>query len=108
MVDRIYTFLGLAAKAGRLLSGDESCEWALKSGKAYLVIISEDASDNTRKKFKDMCGKRDVEMRYYGEKEQLGRYTGKSIRSAIAVTERGFAERLVEMIDNRGIEHGGV
>ncbi len=108
MVERIYSFLGLAAKAGKLLSGEESCERALKSGKVYLVIVSEDASDNTKKKFRDMCNYRDIEIRYYGEKDLLGSYTGKRVRSVIAVTEIGFARHLKEMIDNRGIEHGGV
>ena len=108
MVERIYSFLGLATKAGKLLSGDETCERALKAGKAYLVIVSEDASDNTKKKFKDMCSYRNIEIRYFGEKELLGRYTGKKIRSVIAVAERGFAGHLKDMIDNCGIEHGGV
>lgn len=108
MVERIYSFLGLATKAGKLLSGDETCERALKSGKVYLVIVSEDAADNTKKKFTDMCNYRSVEIRRFGEKELLGRFTGKKIRSVIAIAERGFAGHLKEMIDSCGIEHGGV
>lgn len=108
MFDGIYSFLGLATKAGKLLSGDETCERALKSGKVYLVIVSEDASDNTKKKFKDMCSYRDIDIRCFGEKELLGRFTGKTVRSVIAVTGRSFAEHLKDMMDNRGIEHGGV
>lgn len=108
MVERIYSFLGLATKAGKLLTGEETCERALKAGKVYLVIVSEDASDNTKKKFTDMCSYRDIEIRYFGEKELLGRFTGKKVRSVIAVAERGFAGHLKEMIDNRGKEHGGV
>jgi ribosomal protein L7Ae-like RNA K-turn-binding protein len=108
MVERIYSFLGLATKAGKLLSGEETCERALKSGKVYLVIVSDDASDNTKKKFRDMCSYRGIEIRTFGEKELLGRFTGKNVRSVVAITERGFAGHLREMIDNRGIEHGGV
>jgi ribosomal protein L7Ae-like RNA K-turn-binding protein len=108
MADRIYSFMGLAAKAGKLLTGDETCERALKTGKVYLVIVSEDASDNTKKKFKDMCSYRDIEFREFGLKEQLGRFTGKSVRSVVAIKDTNFAGHLLEMIDNRGIEHGGV
>ncbi len=108
MADRIYSFMGLAAKAGKLLSGDETCERAIKSGKVHLVIVSEDASDNTKKKFRDMCSYRSIELREFGEKELLGRFSGKSIRSVIAIMETNFAGHLMEMIDNRGIEHGGV
>ena len=108
MADRIYSFMGLAAKAGRLLSGDETCERALKTGKVHLVIVSEDASDNTKKKFKDMCSYRNIELREFGEKELLGKFSGKSTRSVIAIMETNFAGHLMEMIDNRGIKHGGV
>jgi ribosomal protein L7Ae-like RNA K-turn-binding protein len=108
MVDRVYSFLGLATKAGRVVSGEETCERNLKSGKVFLVIVSADASDNTKKKFSDMCKYRNIEIRYFGEKILLGRCIGKDIRSIIAVTDRGFAGRLVELIGSIGIEHGGV
>lgn len=108
MDERIYSFLGLATKAGKLISGDETTERALKSGKVYLVIIAEDASDNTKKKFKDMCSYREIEILYFGEKEKLGKYTGKKIRSVVAIIDRGFAGNLTKMIVNRGIELGGV
>lgn len=71
MVDRIYSFLGLATKAGKELSGEETCERALKSGKVYLVIVSADASDNTKKKFNDMCSYRSVQIRFFGSKDML-------------------------------------
>lgn len=108
MYERIYSFLGLATKAGKLISGEESTERALKSGKVYLVIVAEDASDNTKKKFKDKCSYRDIEILFFGEKELLGKFTGKKIRSVVAIIDRGFAGHLTEMIVNRGIEHGGV
>jgi Ribosomal protein HS6-type (S12/L30/L7a) len=108
MIDRVYSFLGLAVKAGKVVSGEETCERTLKTGKVFLVIVSADASDNTKKKFSDMCKYREVEIRYFGEKVLLGRCIGKDIRSVVAVVDRGFAGRLVEMIGSIGIEHGGV
>ena len=47
--------LGLAQRAGKLVSGDETCEITIKSNKCCLVIVSLDASEKTKKKFKDMC-----------------------------------------------------
>ncbi len=78
MDERIYSFLGLATKAGKLISGDETCERAMNAGKAYLVIVSDDASDNTKKKFRDMCSYRELKIRTFGEKELLGKFTGKT------------------------------
>ena len=108
MVDRIYSFLSLATKAGKVVSGEETCERSLKSGKVFLVIVAVDASDNTKKKFSDMCKYRSIDIRYFGEKKLLGRYVGKDMRSMVAVIDRGFAGRLRELIDSIGIEHGGV
>ncbi len=108
MVERIYSFLGLATKAGKLLSGEETCERAIKAGRVYLVIVSEDASNNTKKKFSNMCSFRNTDLRCFGVKSEIGRHTGKNIRSVVVITEKNFAEHLKEMIDNRGKEHGGV
>ena len=54
--DRVLSMLGLAARSRNVVSGGFATEEAVKSGKAYLVIIAEDASDNTRKKYSNMCG----------------------------------------------------
>lgn len=107
MDNKIYTFLGLATKAGKVASGDETCERAVKSKKAYLIIVAENASDNTKKKFSDMCNYRSIPLKIFGEKELLGRYTGKEIRSVIAILESGFATRLTELMDGSKNELGG-
>ena len=51
--DKIYSFLGLATRAGKIVSGDDSTLLELKRGNVKLVIVAEDASDNTKKLFKD-------------------------------------------------------
>ena len=45
----IYSFLGLCMKAGKVTSGETGTLQNIQSGKAKLVIVSLDASDNTRK-----------------------------------------------------------
>ena len=46
--------IGIAAKSGNVVSGEFSTEKAVKTGKAWLVLVSEEASDNTVKKFNNM------------------------------------------------------
>ncbi len=96
--DRILSMLGLAEKAGRIASGEFSAEKAVKSHKAYLVIVASDASDNTKKMFQNMCSYHRVPCFIYGTKEELGHYIGKQYRASVAVTEEGFAKSLVSKL----------
>lgn len=96
--DRILSMLGLAAKAGRIASGEFSTEQAVKSKKAFLVIVSEEASANTQKMFRNMCSFYQVPMYLYASKEVLGHAIGKQFRASLAVLEEGFAKSLEEKL----------
>lgn len=52
--DKVLSMLGIAAKAGGVASGEFSTEKAVKDGRAWLVIVASDASENTQKHFRDM------------------------------------------------------
>jgi Ribosomal protein HS6-type (S12/L30/L7a) len=104
--ERIYSFLGLAKKAGRLFSGEDTCEKLVKSKKARLTIIADDSSSNTSKKFIDKCNAYEVPLIKFGTKELLGRYTGKEIRAVLVITDEGFARRIIEMVDEYSISGG--
>lgn len=41
--------IGLAQKAGKVASGEFSTEKAVKEHKAYMVIVADDSSDNTKR-----------------------------------------------------------
>ena len=49
--DKVLSLIGLAMKAGKCASGEYMTESETKSGKAYLVVVAADASENTKKKF---------------------------------------------------------
>lgn len=93
------SLLGLAAKAGKVVSGEFSTEKAVKSGKAFLVLTAEDASENTRKKFKDMCSYYKVPLYNIGTKEELGTAIGKEYRASLALTDENFAVATVKKLE---------
>ncbi len=99
--DKVIAMLGIAAKAGGIVSGEFSTEKAVKEGSAYLVIVAGDASENTRKRFADMASFRGIPMYRYGDRELLGHSIGKEFRASLAVTNEGLArsieDRLQEM-----------
>ena len=53
--NRVLSLIGLATKAGKTVSGEFSTEKSVKTGKGLLVIVAEDASENTKKKIRNMC-----------------------------------------------------
>ena len=98
MQDRVLMQLGLAARAGRVAAGGFSAEEAVKSRKARLVLIAEDAKTNTAKKFTDKCTFYKIPYRFYGTKEALGRAVGREERACVAVIDRGFAESILDKL----------
>ena len=92
--DKVLSMLGLAAKAGAIASGEFSTEKSVKEGKAYLVIVAGDASDNTKKHFRDMTNFYEVPMYVYSNKEMLGHAIGKEFRASLAVTSENFATNI--------------
>ncbi len=78
---KALSLIGLATKAGRTVSGEFSTEKEVKSGRASLVIVADDASDNTKKKFKNMCDYYHVPICFYKDKDTLGHAMGKQFRT---------------------------
>ena len=92
--NKAYSLIGLAMKAGKIVSGEFSTEKAVKTGIAALVIVSEEASENTKKKFRNMCTYYEVPLYFFGEKEALGHAIGKEFRASLAVLDDGFAKAI--------------
>ncbi len=92
--DKVLSMLGLAARSRNVVSGGFATEAAVKDGKAALVIIAEDASGNTRKKYSNMCNYYEVPCAFHGTKAVLGHSMGKDERSVLAVTDEGFADSI--------------
>lgn len=97
--NKAVAMLGLAAKAGKVFSGEFSTERAVKDGKAKLVIVAEDASDNTKKLFKNMCTYYRVPIYFLCSKSELGHSIGKEFRASVAVTDGNLADSIVKKIE---------
>ena len=96
--DRVLNMIGLAKKAGRCVSGSLPVAESIKKREAKLVIIAQDASENTKKHFKDMCTFANIPFCFYSDMENIGRFTGKEQRAAAAVLDEGFAAGIEAMI----------
>jgi ribosomal protein L7Ae-like RNA K-turn-binding protein len=90
--------IGIAAKSGNVVSGEFSTEKAVKSRHAYLVIVSEEASENTTKMFTNMTDFYHVPMYRFGTKEELGRCTGKEFRASLAIVDENLAKAVEQKL----------
>lgn len=99
-IRRVCGLLGLAAKAGRVQSGEFCTEKSIKEGRAKLCIVAKDASPQTRKRYADMCGFRGIPLfTETADKEVLGHAIGKEMRAALTVEDAGFAEAIRPLIE---------
>lgn len=96
---KLLSLLGLAQRAGKLASGEAKALQAVQQGKACLVIMAKDASDNTRKKFTDKCQYYQVPFLQEFDRTTLGRSTGHDERVVIAVVDQGFADAMLKSVD---------
>ena len=96
-MDRFLQLLGIAARAGALVSGEFAVEQAIRNKEADLVIVAGDASDNTKKHFRDMCAYRDIPFLITADRSQLGRHTGKTERVSVGILDQGFARALISI-----------
>lgn len=82
-----YAILGLCMRAGKLITGAQGTEKAVKSGEGVLALFDASASDGTKKAIRDACTYMRVECLQLPS-GVLSRETGKAGRMAAAVDGR--------------------
>lgn len=95
----ILSLLGLAWRAGKIVSGEDLVIKAIQQNRARLVILAEDASSSTRKKITDKCSFYQVPVKIAGDRYSLGNAIGKPARVAISILDEGFAKKFMTLFD---------
>ncbi|MDD4000002.1 MAG: ribosomal L7Ae/L30e/S12e/Gadd45 family protein [Bacilli bacterium] len=86
--------IGLAYKAGKLVTGEDRVLRSLKKGKLHLVLVAKDASPKTIDKFskKGFYYKTPLNLDYTCD--ELSHSIGKPMVKILAITDKGFFEAL--------------
>ena len=92
MNDRLGGAIGLAMKAGAVVSGDFAAEKTLNAGKARLMLLDSTCSDATRDRYERLCMRRKVPVLYVAE---LGERIGRPGRKIAAVTNESFQSMIL-------------
>ena len=96
---KAMSLLGLANRARKIISGEELVLKEIKSGRAKLVLLSKDASQNTSKRIQDKCLYYKVPIVMINNREELGSAIGKEARVVVALNDAGFAKKLTSLLE---------
>ena len=97
--EKILNLLGLAQRAGKMVSGEEFVLNDVRTEKMKIVFVATDASDNTKKKLTDKCSYYEVPCILSFSQGELSHAIGKH-RMICGVTDAGFAKKLKELIQS--------
>jgi len=97
--EKVLNLLGLAQRAGKLMSGDFLVEKMMKRQIVPLLFLASDCAANNQKKYRHLAETYKVPIREVFDKFELGNAIGKEKRVVILVNDQGFAEALLNEID---------
>lgn len=99
MSEKVLNLLGLMRRANAIDIGETNSGAAVREGKAKLLLLASDASDNARYRAEGfITGRHTVLLPLPYTKEDISRSVGVSGCSMAAVTDIGFANALMKLL----------
>ena len=95
---KILNLLGLAQRAGRLISGEELVVDAIRKQQAKLVFLANDAAGNLSKKVTDKSHTYQVEVVTAFSTLEVSAAVGKA-RKVLAVTDARFTKKMRSIME---------
>jgi uncharacterized protein len=100
MQRRILGYLGLANKAGQVVSGGSLVSDAIRGGhKPGLILVATDVSEAIGEKIEVLAAVHHIACYRIMKKDDFGAILGKAPRSAVAVRTGGFVTQLTNEIE---------
>lgn len=98
-MDKIYGILGIAAKAGKIVSGFDAIQDATKRKQVTLIIVAKETSEKTQKEMRFICDKYGIPLVVFGNIEGNSHAIGKKNRALIGICDEGLAKKFLELIN---------
>lgn len=93
---KALNLLGLAQRAGKLMTGESMVLDAIKQNKAKIVIVASDSSRRSIKQFKSKSQTYNVKMNLDFTSEEISQAIGKE-RKSCAIIDNGFTESFIQL-----------
>lgn len=90
--------LGLAARARKIVTGEELIIKNIQKNRVKLVLLANDISERTKKTLTNKCDYYEVPYIEVDNRERLGQAIGKNERVAVAIIDQGFAKKIASLL----------
>lgn len=99
MADKALNYIGIMRKAGACAVGETDSGAACRSGKAKLLLVASDASENARHRAEGFVYGRGIPLTVLPyEKAELAGLLGRGATSMLAVTDLGLADAVMKAL----------
>ncbi len=98
-MNKVLGMIGLAKRAGKVVSGEFACLQTIKKGQSRLVIIASDISENGKKAIVNACRYYGVEYIELGRSHELGKAIGEDSRMVVSVNDDSFKNAILSKIE---------
>jgi len=98
-MNKINAMLGLCMKAGKLAYGSDMCIEKIKYKKVSLLIVAEDASENTKERFRRVATQNEIPIYFYSTIDELSHDIGKNNKAVYGVMDKNFAMKMNQLFE---------
>ncbi|SNU89896.1 ribosomal protein L7A family protein [Streptococcus merionis] len=95
---KLLNLLGLAQRAGKLISGEELVVKSIQTGQAKLIFLAQDAGPNLSKKITDKSDYYQVNVSTALTTLEISTALGKP-RKVLAVVDAGFVKKMRSIME---------
>ena len=97
--NKIAGYLGLSAKAGKIVFGTDACIDAIKRKKINLLIIATDASERTKNRFEIICKDVKIPCVEWECIEKISKTIGKNNKAVVGIKDRNLSNAIFKIIN---------
>lgn len=98
MKSNYLNIVGLAYRARKCSTGEETVVKDIQQQNAKLILIASDIGVQTRKKITDKCKTYNIPFVIVDDRETLSNAIGQSHRVAVAILDAGFATKIKTLL----------
>lgn len=96
---KVFGLLGICTKAGKIVFGSQACEELVEKKKAKLIIIADNAAERTKKNFRSICQRNNVDCITFGQIDEMSKAIGKENKAILGIKDKNLSNEILKIIN---------